>query len=515
MTTAPRESPPGGTGDHRHVLAAIVALATILRLFRLGHQSLWVDEIMTLIVATPKPGYSIWRLIRHNIHGPLHTFVVYLMQLAGTGDAWLRLPSAIAGIASVPLLYAWVRPRLGDRPALWSALLLAVNPLHIHYSQELRNYAFVVFFVLAGCVAIDRACRRWSVSIAIGAGACVAAAVLSNFSAVFSFAAQSLTFFQRGGVTRRSAKRWLAIAAVAVAIASPWIYRVTTYVDFGRLATPVLPGELDESQRLRGTTTFSPEAIPYAAYAYSVGFSLGPSLRDLHQDATLAGVVSRHGAVIAWVCVLFGALAAWSAWMLARTGRAATLWELASYIVIPLGATLLLNWQNAKAFNVRYVIVGLPMYLAIVAYGAASLPVRLGRIALALVLATSAWSLAHFYADPAYAKEDVRDAVRAVETRMRPGECVFAPTVWQIVQHYQTGGEPLHFVYGDNPVAMRREMQDLFDGCPSFWYIRARPWVDDPDGRVLSAIEARCRATDTLRYPGVTVTRYEVLESSP
>src|SRR5688572_7802788 len=146
----------------RRAAVALFGLALALRLIHLGTQSLWVDEMLTLIVATPKPGYPLGQLLVHNIHGPLHTFVVAMLRLVSENDAWLRLPSALAGAGAVPLLYAWARRRFGHPTAVWAALLLAINPLHIHYSQEMRNYAFLVFFVLAGCVLLDRLLAQWS-----------------------------------------------------------------------------------------------------------------------------------------------------------------------------------------------------------------------------------------------------------------------------------------------------------------------------------------------------------------
>jgi hypothetical protein len=487
-------------------LAGIVVLAALLRLLHLGYQSLWVDEMLTLTVATPKPGYPIWQLLRHNVHGPLHTFVVFLFRQLGEGDGWLRLPSAAAGVATVPLAFAWLRPRFGDRVALWCALLLAVNPLHIYYSQELRNYAFAVCFVLLGCVQIDRALARWSRGRAVAVAACVAAAALSNFSTVFAFAAQSLVFLRRGGWTRTAWARWAAVAALAALLISPWIYRVNTYVDFSRLVTPVLPGEIDVNERLRGETTVRMASIPYAAYAYSVGFTLGPSLRELHEDAGFASVVRRHAATVTWVGVVFGALLAAGCIGGARRFGWAPIVELCAFVAIPLAATIALNWQNAKAFNVRYVLVGLPAFLALVALGIEALG-RV-RITAAAVLITCALSLENYYFDPAYAKEDVRRALRAVEERSRPGECLFAPTVWQIVAHYQRKDAPLHYVYRDVDAVMERQMRGVFESCASLWYLRARPWVDDFDGRVLGGLESHYRAEETLEFPGVSAIHF-------
>jgi 4-amino-4-deoxy-L-arabinose transferase-like glycosyltransferase len=497
--------------SERRLIAGLVVLAATLRFVHLGTQSLWVDEMLTLIVATPKPGYPLWQLLRHNIHGPLHTLVVALMRMVSENDAWLRLPSAVAGVISVPLLYAWVKPRFGVRVALWSALLFATSPLHIHYSQELRNYAFAVMFVLAGCVLLDRLLERWSWRGASGFALCAAAAMLSNFSACFAFVVQSLVFVRTSPGRGRAWRRWAGVTAVTLVLMSPWIYRVTTYIDFARLATPVRPGTMDEAERLRGDTTFRVESVPYAFYAYSVGFSLGPTLRDMHGD--LEGAVSRHRTAIAWTALLFGMLAAAGLAAAYRREEArAGPWraaELVLYIAVPLVATLLLNWQNAKAFNARYILVGLPMYLTLIALGIEAWPGRWHRrLAGGLVLATCAVSLGNYYSDPARRKEDVRAATRAVEARILPGECLFAPTVWQIVQHYQTTDAPLHYIYRNPPHMMDAQMEALFAGCPSFWYLRARPWVDDADGRILSSLEARYRRDDTMEFPGVTALHF-------
>jgi protein-S-isoprenylcysteine O-methyltransferase Ste14 len=494
--------------SERRLLVAVIVLAAVLRFIRLGAQSLWVDEILTLIVATPKPGFPLGQLLLHNIHGPVHTFVVALMRQISENDAWLRLPSAVAGVISVPLLFLWVRPRFGSRVALWSAFLLAVNPLHLHYSQELRNYAFAVCFVLASCVLLDGLCARWSVARAAAFAVSVAAAVLCNFSACFAFVVQAAVFVKSSAARGRALARWVLITAMVVLMTSPWIYRVTTYVDFGKLATPVEPGALATSQRLRGDTTFRWEAIPYTFFAYSAGFALGPTLAEMHGD--LGAALAHHRAAIAWTALLFGSLGVAGLYALCAPPKGSA-WrgtEVMLYILVPLVATLLLNWQNAKAFNVRYVLIGLPMYLAVLAAGIYRLRREPRVLAMIFVLTTTAIALFNYYTDPSRQKEDVRDATRAVETAIKPGECIFAPTVWQIVAHYQKTPAPLHYVYREPAGMTERGLQDLYSSCPSFWYLRARPWVDDPDGSVLAAIEARYHAVEEMNFPGVRVIHF-------
>ena len=78
------------TGSERRnevrFVAALLVVAAALRFLYLGYQSIWVDEMLTIGASTPKDGYSIWHLLRHNIHGPLHSFVVFLFRLVSDGD---------------------------------------------------------------------------------------------------------------------------------------------------------------------------------------------------------------------------------------------------------------------------------------------------------------------------------------------------------------------------------------------------------------------------------------------
>ena len=71
-------------------------------------------------------------------------------RVLGTGEIALRLPSALAGIATVPVAWAIGRELAGRRAAIVCAALVAVNPLFVWYSQEARAYELFVLMVGAG-----------------------------------------------------------------------------------------------------------------------------------------------------------------------------------------------------------------------------------------------------------------------------------------------------------------------------------------------------------------------------
>jgi hypothetical protein len=140
-------------------LLALTLLAAAIRLSTLDLQSFWYDEAFTpLHVLHP----SLWATLRSVVHSentpPLWYVIAWAdSRVLGTGEVALRLPSALAGIATVPV--AWAigseiegRPTpSGRRVAIGCAALVAVNPLFVWYSQEARAYGL---FVLMGALAM-------------------------------------------------------------------------------------------------------------------------------------------------------------------------------------------------------------------------------------------------------------------------------------------------------------------------------------------------------------------------
>jgi uncharacterized membrane protein len=69
-------------------------------------------------------------------------------------EAPYRLPSALFGILTVPLLFLAGRRLVGARAAFTAAVLLALSSWHMFYSQHARMYALFLFLFLAAAYAI-------------------------------------------------------------------------------------------------------------------------------------------------------------------------------------------------------------------------------------------------------------------------------------------------------------------------------------------------------------------------
>jgi 4-amino-4-deoxy-L-arabinose transferase-like glycosyltransferase len=83
------------------------------------------------------------------------------LWLLANDVAGLRLPAALAGALSVPMLYLFARDLWGRRTALLSALFLAAYAYHIHYSRLGANNVWDPLFVILALWALDRGLTRW------------------------------------------------------------------------------------------------------------------------------------------------------------------------------------------------------------------------------------------------------------------------------------------------------------------------------------------------------------------
>ncbi|HUM68605.1 MAG TPA: glycosyltransferase family 39 protein, partial [Chloroflexota bacterium] len=148
-------------------LLAVFLLAFGLRFHLLDAQSFWNDEgnsarlserTITLIIEGTAS----------DIHPPLYYLLLHgWRQVAGTTEFGLRAFSALAGVLLVAAVAAFsriVRPRDCWRGGmvLVAALLTAVNPALIYYSQETRMYA------LLGLLAVLSAWALWQWWAALG-----------------------------------------------------------------------------------------------------------------------------------------------------------------------------------------------------------------------------------------------------------------------------------------------------------------------------------------------------------
>ncbi len=228
-------------------------MALLLRLARLDFQPLWWDEGWSLYFATSDPA-TMLQLTAVDIHPPLYYLLLHLwIGLLGSGPIAVRLLSVLIGVAAVPLIYLAGRRLFGHKTALLAALLLAISPFHIYYSQEVRMYGLVTLLGLAAfCFA--GACGPTSRRGRLGSWAWIGyvlaatAALYTQYYAAFLILALNVVVLFRWLRARRPVKEllsWLAAQAAVVALYLPWLWyagdKLLTYVRYKVVADKDLP----------------------------------------------------------------------------------------------------------------------------------------------------------------------------------------------------------------------------------------------------------------------------------
>jgi len=186
-------------------LAALTLLAAVLRLSTLDLQSFWYDEAFT-VVRDLHPGLvsTLHSVVHTENNPPLWYLIAWAdSRVLGTGAIALRLPSALCGIALVPVAWGIGSELSGRRPATLMAALVAVNPLYVWYSQEARPYGLYVFtagLALLAFVRADRVPTRGRMGLFVLAAAL---AMLSHYFAVFLVAGMLVWLVRAPGARRR------------------------------------------------------------------------------------------------------------------------------------------------------------------------------------------------------------------------------------------------------------------------------------------------------------------------
>ena len=486
MSTARRRPPPW------LVAAALVLVALALRLYRLGHEDLWIDEVFQIrvsaqplgdIVANYRPGVEYRTLTRDQ--APLSHLLFHFVVGEGGSEAWVRLPSAVAGALGVGVLFVVAARLLPLEVALLGAVLLALAPLDLWYSQECRFYALwkleALLAYLALLRALDGGGRRWW-------GAWVLATVAGMYTCILHglvVVAQAVTVIWHGRLTGRTRPAALAfaVALAVVAVATLPVSRVV----------------LAETDRPAGTvrpTALS--VLPYTFFAYAAGFSLGPTVAALHALPSPRAVMALYPSV-PLVFAVFIPVAIAGVWRLGVRSRPAAV--LLPWLAVPPLSVFVLSQVSHVVYNVRYALASLPAFLVVIAAGCLAFSTRaLRRLAVAGVAACMLASVAGFYWNPAYDREHVRDALAYVRTTEPGGSHVLV--VGQVLRalDYYARGSAVTLAAGCEPAV---------DPLPDhLWLVAGRDWSGLAPG-CLARLAPRYRVVDHRGFVGIDLWRLD------
>lgn len=568
----------------RRVLPLLMILGGFaLRLYRLGISSLWYDETVSLVLARAE----IPELIRHtagDIHPPLYYLLLHFWgRLAGWSEFSAAFLSLWFGVLLIAVVYRVAREWLpsllrpspqapslqapsppaplptgeGKNIALVAALLVAISPYNVWYSQEVRMYTIGALLGLTSVYFLRRMLHtrrlftRDLIAYVLFTAAGFYTLYYFIFLIVFEYVYVAIWMWQSKNLASRF--WYFALSQLSIAILYlPWLP-----VAFHQATEPPVPP-------WRSFTSL-PQLLLESFSALTFGQSLNPLL--------VAPLLLLLAALILYTLLSRPSLLV-SQRETTPVSRDVT-WKLhpaplflLAYTFIPLLAIFLFSlWK--PLYHVRYIFTYSPAFYILVALSISSLRsltsnTRRAKIIIAAVcglsLLATAISLYNYWYNPQYAKDDLRGAVSFLADRWRPGDAVLvnAGYIYPALMYYwdkttsdepifsrlrladvaaqespshpvtqspnqvlllQTGSiggasnlgwrDPLSDFYPTTAEETRAALDQLFATFPRVWMFRLYDTVTDPDGIIRKYFSDHAQMIDDQVFTGESSARVQ------
>jgi hypothetical protein len=218
---------------------SVIGICAVGLLLRIAgfNRGMWEDEITVAYYTQIGLQNVVGTLAQNGAHPPLYFLVAAFDGQHGMDIVpAIRLPSLVAGVATIVVVYLLVLKLAGRAGALVAGALTAVAPVTVWYSDEGRMYAMVWFFVLLSFLLLvwGHESRLWPVYVLLHAIA-VGLALWTDYSAALALIPQPI-------VILLLKHRWWFMGSWAVGWLSilPWLFFLRE--QYGRIEAQRFPG---------------------------------------------------------------------------------------------------------------------------------------------------------------------------------------------------------------------------------------------------------------------------------
>ncbi len=207
-------------------LIAILVVGAALRIYRLGDECIWLDEVVSYpYLDLPTLGEYLEEVRSHDPPmSPLYfTLQYYWARAIGDSVTAVRSLSVVFGLASIVLVYVLGVVLYNRSAGLIAALCTAMAIPHVYHAQEIRVYALLQCLALGSMLtlvlALRQGGRRWWIAHAV----CNALILTTHLFGVLLIVAQGFYLLAAHG---RRWRTWLSWGCAHAAMLTPFLIRV-------------------------------------------------------------------------------------------------------------------------------------------------------------------------------------------------------------------------------------------------------------------------------------------------
>lgn len=172
--------------NHLHAIALVVIAAGFLtRILAASGTYLVPDEALQYAEFNKPSVLLAYQASRALPHPPLFYFLLYFWHLLGRSEVMLRLPSVLLGTALCWVTFKWIENLLGRAAALAGLIVVTFCPALMALSSEVRQYALLLFCMVAALYFLGQAFQQKSAGPMWGFSVFLYLAILSHYSAFF------------------------------------------------------------------------------------------------------------------------------------------------------------------------------------------------------------------------------------------------------------------------------------------------------------------------------------------
>jgi uncharacterized membrane protein len=526
-------------------LASIVGVGAVVRLWRIGSKSLWIDEAFSVWIGWQSIPEALAWLVRIDQHPPLYYVLLHLWLRLGDDAATVRALSALLSALNIPALYLLGRRLVGSRAGLLAAAILALSPFHVRFAQEARMYALLSLnaslatWALARLLSDPRAATMPAGRQALGAwrawrmtGRLPALRTLGtdlSWGAYVLFAAATVW-------THNTAVLFL-VATNAFVLGLMWTRRrskastpeggpgfAATVGEWGALRPPAMRSWI--VAQVGVLALWSPWLWAFVRQSLAV---LDEFWLSAPTWETVVGVVRDFlcaflPARIGWAWVVWALYGALLCLGVARLrNQRARLALLLTLFLTPLAGEWLVSLWRPIFYDRTLIWASIPLYL-LLALGICQLRYR-SFILVALTVVATLGGLSVREYSLHHQKEQWDEAAAHVAERVEPGDLILFHATWVQIpfdfylrDHHLPEGVDAHGVPVDlfdrGVLEPKMTLDDLprqaslIHGRERVWLIYSHQWYTDPRGLVPSGLEENMALQTRRRFYGLEARLY-------